>query len=149
MMTHRGSCHCGKVHYEFEAEPDLVVTECNCSVCGKSGYLGVILPKERFRLLSDEADLSEYRFNTGTARHRFCRHCGVKSFYIPRFASRWSQRELSLHRFGHGPESRPPDLRWSELGALLPQGKSGELPELSRSAARRVLDRAHPKRNPP
>ena len=84
MMTHRGSCHCGKVHYEFEAEPDLVVTECNCSVCGKSGYLGVILPKERFRLLSDEADLSEYRFNTGTARHRFCRHCGVKSFYIPR-----------------------------------------------------------------
>ena len=84
MMTHRGSCHCGKVHYEFEAEPDLVVTECNCSVCGKSGYLGVILPKERFRLLSDKADLSEYRFNTGTARHRFCRHCGVKSFYIPR-----------------------------------------------------------------
>ena len=23
-------------------------------------------------------------FNTGTARHRFCRHCGIKSFYVPR-----------------------------------------------------------------
>jgi len=28
--------------------------------------------------------LSEYRFNTGTARHLFCRRCGVKSFYVPR-----------------------------------------------------------------
>ena len=84
MVTHRGGCHCGRVRYEFEAEPDLVVTECNCSVCCKSGHLGVIVPKERFQLLSGEAHLSEYTFNTGTARHRFCRHCGVKSFYHPR-----------------------------------------------------------------
>ena len=84
MVTHRGGCHCGRVRYEFTAEPDLVVSECNCSVCGKSGYLGVTVPKERFRLLRGEAHLSEYTFNTGTARHRFCRHCGVKSFYLPR-----------------------------------------------------------------
>ena len=84
MVTHRGGCHCGKVRYEFEAEPDLSVVECNCSVCEKSGYLGVIVPKERFRLLSDDAHLSEYTFNTHTARHHFCRHCGVKSFYVPR-----------------------------------------------------------------
>jgi hypothetical protein len=25
-----------------------------------------------------------YTFNTGTARHLFCRHCGIKSFYVPR-----------------------------------------------------------------
>ena len=84
MVTHRGGCHCGKVRFEFEAEPDLVVTECNCSVCNQSGHLGVIVPKERFRLQSGEAHLSEYTFNTGIARHRFCRHCGVKSFYHPR-----------------------------------------------------------------
>ena len=84
MVTHHGGCHCGSVRYEFEAEADLVVSECNCSVCSKSGYLGVIVPKDRFRLLSGKAHLSEYTFNTGTARHRFCRHCGVKSFYIPR-----------------------------------------------------------------
>ena len=79
MVTHRGGCHCGRVRYEFTAEPDLMVSECNCSVCGKSGYLGVTVPKERFRLLRGEAHLSEYTFNTGTARHRFCRHCGIKS----------------------------------------------------------------------
>lgn len=84
MVTHRGGCHCGRVRYEFAAEADLVVSECNCSVCSKSGYLGVIMPRERFRLLCGEEHLSEYTFNTGTARHRFCRHCGIKSFYVPR-----------------------------------------------------------------
>ena len=49
-----------------------------------SGFLHLIVPRSRFRLLRGEGDLSEYRFNTGTARHLFCRHCGVKSFYIPR-----------------------------------------------------------------
>ena len=84
MVTHQGGCHCGRVRYEFEAVADLVVSECNCSVCSKSGCLGVIVPRERFRLLRGEEHLSEYTFNTGTARHRFCRHCGIKSFYIPR-----------------------------------------------------------------
>ena len=84
MVTHRGGCHCGRVRYAFEAEPELVVTECNCSVCTKSGYLGITVPGERFRLLCGEDDLSEYTFKTGIARHRFCRHCGIKSFYVPR-----------------------------------------------------------------
>ena len=84
MVTYSGGCHCGRVRFELEAEPNLVVVECNCSVCSKSGYLGVIVPKERFRLLSGELHLNEYTFNTGAARHRFCRHCGIKSFYVPR-----------------------------------------------------------------
>ncbi|MBS0583032.1 MAG: GFA family protein, partial [Proteobacteria bacterium] len=27
---------------------------------------------------------TEYTFNTGAAKHRFCRVCGIKSFYVPR-----------------------------------------------------------------
>ena len=49
-----------------------------------SGFLHLIVPASRFRLLSGAEDLSEYTFNTGVAKHRFCRACGVKSFYIPR-----------------------------------------------------------------
>ena len=49
-----------------------------------SGFLHLIVPRTRFHLLSGAEALSEYRFNTGTARHLFCRHCGVKSFYVPR-----------------------------------------------------------------
>ena len=49
-----------------------------------SGFLHLIVPASRFRLLSGQAELVEYTFNTGVARHLFCRHCGIKSFYIPR-----------------------------------------------------------------
>ncbi|MBV9913459.1 MAG: GFA family protein [Sinobacteraceae bacterium] len=84
LITHRGGCHCGAVAFEVEAPARVTVSDCNCSICRKSGYLHLIVPAARFRLLQGAADLSEYRFNTGMARHLFCRHCGVKSFYVPR-----------------------------------------------------------------
>jgi hypothetical protein len=39
---------------------------------------------QAFELLSGAQAQSEYRFNTGTARHLFCRHCGIKAWYVPR-----------------------------------------------------------------
>ena len=48
------------------------------------GFLHLIVPASRFRLLSGAESLVEYTFNTGIARHRFCGHCGIKSFYVPR-----------------------------------------------------------------
>ncbi len=83
-VTHRGGCHCGRVRFEIEAPAALEVDECNCSICTKSGYLHLIVPQERFRLLSGENSLRTYTFNTGTARHLFCEVCGIKSFYVPR-----------------------------------------------------------------
>ncbi len=83
-VVHRGGCHCGAVSFEVDAPAVLEVSDCNCSVCSKTGYLHLIVPKERFRLLRGSESLTEYRWNTGTARHLFCRHCGVKSFYVPR-----------------------------------------------------------------
>lgn len=62
----------------------LTVTDCNCSICSKSGYLHLIVPKSRFKLLSGEDALTTYRFNTRTARHLFCSTCGIKAFYVPR-----------------------------------------------------------------
>jgi hypothetical protein len=83
-LWHTGGCHCGRVRIEVQAPADLELLECNCSMCGRSGYLHLIVTKDRFRLLSGANDLVEYTFGTGTAKHRFCRHCGVKSFYVPR-----------------------------------------------------------------
>lgn len=60
------------------------VTQCNCSICRMSGYLHLIVPTADFSLIAGEDELSTYTFNTGIARHYFCRHCGVKSFYVPR-----------------------------------------------------------------
>jgi hypothetical protein len=84
LVTHRGGCHCQAVAFEVDAPARLTVSDCNCSICRMSGYQHLIVPRTRFRLLKGAESLAEYRFNTGTARHLFCRHCGVKSFYVPR-----------------------------------------------------------------
>lgn len=83
-VTHIGGCHCGAVRFEVDAPSELNVYECNCSICAMTGFIHLIVPDRHFRLLDGADALTEYRFNTGTARHLFCRHCGVKSFYVPR-----------------------------------------------------------------
>ena len=83
-VTHSGGCHCGAVAFEVEAPAKLVASDCNCSICRMSGYLHLIVPRSRFHLLQGADELTEYKFNTGTARHLFCSRCGIKSFYVPR-----------------------------------------------------------------
>ena len=83
-VTHRGGCHCGAVRFEVDAPARLLVHDCNCSICAMSGFQHLIVPGSRFRLLAGADALTEYTFNTGVARHLFCRRCGVKSFYVPR-----------------------------------------------------------------
>jgi hypothetical protein len=60
------------------------VSECNCSICTKKGYLHLIVPPERFELLSGGDALVTYEFNTRVAKHYFCRYCGISPFYRPR-----------------------------------------------------------------
>ena len=84
MRTHTGGCHCGRVRFEVVAPVHIEVWECNCSMCNKVGFLHLIVPAQRFKLLSGGDVLTTYTFNTGVAKHLFCSICGVKSFYIPR-----------------------------------------------------------------
>jgi len=84
LVTHRGGCHCGAVRFEVDAPAQLEVDQCNCSICTMTAFLHLIVPRSRFRLLKGAEDLTTYTFNTGTAKHYFCRHCGIKSFYVPR-----------------------------------------------------------------
>lgn len=84
LVTHRGGCHCRRVRFEVDAPAQLEALDCNCSICRMTGFLHLIVPAARFRLLSGAEVLTEYTFNTGVAKHRFCRHCGIKGFYIPR-----------------------------------------------------------------
>ncbi len=83
-VIHRGSCHCGRVRFEVDAPARIEALDCNCSICRMTGFLHLIVPASRFRLLAGAEVLSEYVFNTGIAKHRFCRVCGIKAFYIPR-----------------------------------------------------------------
>jgi hypothetical protein len=83
VTPHEGGCHCGAVRFRVEVE-EYVALDCNCSVCEKKGFLHLIVPPERFRILRGEEELTTYTFNTRVAKHLFCRRCGVHPFYRPR-----------------------------------------------------------------
>jgi hypothetical protein len=82
-MTMSGGCHCGRVRFMVTADLSRV-TDCNCSICTKKGFLHLIVPPEQFELVSGADALTTYTFNTGTAKHTFCATCGIHPFYVPR-----------------------------------------------------------------
>ena len=84
MSWKTGGCHCGAVRFEVLAPDAVEAKECNCSICRRTGYLHLIVEKERFRLTKGADKIATYSFNTGTAKHLFCSTCGIKSFYVPR-----------------------------------------------------------------
>jgi hypothetical protein len=81
--TMEGGCHCGRVRFRVTANLDRV-TDCNCTVCTKKGFLHLVVPPADFQLISGKDDLTTYQFNTRTAKHTFCKHCGIHPFYVPR-----------------------------------------------------------------
>jgi hypothetical protein len=82
-VTYQGSCHCGRVRFRVTGDLSKVV-DCNCSICTKKGILHLIVSPDAFEVLAGREELTPYRFNTGIAKHTFCRHCGIHPFYVPR-----------------------------------------------------------------
>ncbi|MCB9746215.1 MAG: GFA family protein [Alphaproteobacteria bacterium] len=78
-----GGCHCGAVRFRVTLREPLAL-DCNCSICRLKGFLHLIVPPEDFQLLQGAERLTEYRFNTRVAVHRFCSVCGTHPFYTPR-----------------------------------------------------------------
>lgn len=116
-----GGCHCGAVRFELRARSPLLVQRCNCSMCRLTGFEHLIVPATDFTLLKGQADLSTYTFNSGVARHLFCRICGIKSFYVPR--SNPDGYSVNLRCL----DTRPPEIiyedfdgqNWERHGAAL------------------------------
>jgi hypothetical protein len=82
VKTYQGSCHCGRVRFEVEAEIDHVRV-CDCSVCRKRGALNHRVPKERLRLVTPWDDLILYQWGSRTAKDYFCPTCGILPFRRP------------------------------------------------------------------
>lgn len=75
-----GSCHCGAVRFEVEANLEAGTMRCNCSICRKARFWFAFVPHDKFRLLQGEERLADYRFGPERIRHRFCTRCGIKPF---------------------------------------------------------------------
>ncbi|MBI3285395.1 MAG: GFA family protein [Burkholderiales bacterium] len=83
LQKYQGSCHCGAVRFEIETDfPEL--TQCDCSICRRKNALMVKVHEAQFTLLAGAESLSEYQFHSQTARHYFCKTCGIYPFHRKR-----------------------------------------------------------------
>nr|XP_023868808.1 centromere protein V-like isoform X1 [Salvelinus alpinus] len=113
-VKHTGGCHCGAVRFEVWNSPDLLVFDCDCSICTKKQNHHFIVPENQFTLLQviqhfyrvkfgnsstrlvslnvnlvnflfqGLENINTYTFNTHIGKHTFCSTCGVQSFFTPR-----------------------------------------------------------------
>lgn len=81
--TYRGSCHCGAVTFELVADLNSAV-RCNCSLCRRKGTPMIAAKEGSFRITGGEDHLTRYQFHTRTAKHYFCKTCGIYTFHNPR-----------------------------------------------------------------
>lgn len=73
---HRATCHCGKVVLELDL-PDGDPRRCDCSMCRRRGAIVASVPLSGLSVIQGEEALRLYQFNTRTAKHYFCAHCGI------------------------------------------------------------------------
>ena len=122
-----GRCHCGAVRFEVALADEVEAQTCTCSICSMTGFIHVIVPENRFRILDGEDRLTTYTFNTGVAKHLFCSVCGVKSFYRPRSnPDGWSINARCID------EADRPALRLSEFDGRHWEEHASDLAHLSR-----------------
>lgn len=76
MAKHYGSCHCGHVQFEVDAELSKGVI-CDCTICKRKAAVMVLVDKEQLTVTSGKDNLSSYQFNTNVANHFFCKTCGI------------------------------------------------------------------------
>jgi len=78
--SYKGSCHCGAVKFEADADPAQGTFRCNCTICFKSRAWLLPVPVADLRIVQGEAGLQDYQFGKKRIHHYFCRQCGVRPF---------------------------------------------------------------------
>lgn len=85
IIIHSGGCHCKRVRWQVRSPSSIVAWQCNCTDCSMRGNTHFVVPSSDFELNKEsEQFLTTYTFGTHTAKHIFCKVCGITSFYIPR-----------------------------------------------------------------
>jgi len=78
MPEYIGSCHCGAVEFEVQLEGEFDdVSHCDCSLCKRRAAFVATAPLDRFKVTKGSEKLALYQWNTKTAKHYFCKICGI------------------------------------------------------------------------
>ena len=75
---HEGACHCGEVRFRVRLSDGFrTARRCSCSFCRMRGAIAVSAQLADIEILAGQDMLTLYQFNTGTAKHYFCKRCGI------------------------------------------------------------------------
>lgn len=92
-MIFKGSCHCGAVEFEVDHTDQLEeIRHCDCSLCKRKTAYVASAPLHTLKVTKGEDNLSLYQFGTNTAKHYFCKICGIYTHH---------QRRSNPNEFGY------------------------------------------------
>ncbi len=75
-----GSCHCGAVRFEL-ADAPAWLTQCNCSLCRRTGGLWAHAEEDRIRILCGPDATIAYVWGDKTLATHSCRVCGCTTHW--------------------------------------------------------------------
>lgn len=70
-------CHCGAVELALKLPEPMDLCRCDCSLCIRKSAVMLTIPLADLTVVKGADALSLYSFNTHTAKHYFCKHCGI------------------------------------------------------------------------
>lgn len=75
---HSAACHCRSVQFKLRLTDEFnTIRRCSCSYCRMRGAIAVSAQLSDIEFVKGEENLTLYQFNTRTAKHYFCKTCGV------------------------------------------------------------------------
>ena len=76
------SCHCGRATIRLPRKPESV-TQCNCSLCAKTGFRGVYFSSYELEIAGEfDSYVRDDLKQAYLANHR-CAHCGILTHWTP------------------------------------------------------------------
>lgn len=79
---HKATCHCGAVELSVLLPEGLKEPcRCDCSLCRRRGTVVVDVDLSNLSVVEGADALALYQFNTNTARHFFCKICGIHTHH--------------------------------------------------------------------